>query len=140
MGCLLLFAGLGLAVVVLWAASPAPDGWWLVPPPFVGGFGTGMTIAPNQDFTIGRVHPTEAGAASALLGASQRMGNALGIGVVGSVLFGTHRTSSSPLALARGFIFSDQLVLLTSMGLVLVAMVLARALPGSARPSSRTSR
>ena len=78
-GCLLLFAGLGLAVVVLWASSPAPDGWWLVPPLFVGGSGTGVTIAPNQDSTIGRVQPTGAGAASALLGASQRVGNALGI-------------------------------------------------------------
>jgi MFS family permease len=139
-GCLLLLAGLGSVAIVLRASSPGPDGRWLVLPLCVAGIGTGMSIALNQDVTLGRVQPAEAGAASALLGASQRIGNALGIGVVGSVLFGTHRTSSSPLALARGLIFSGQLALLTSMGLVLVAMVLALCAPGFDGRGSRPSR
>ncbi len=67
-GCILVIAGLGCTVLVVHLTAPAVSGWYLVAPLLVAGLGTGMTIAPNQDFVLATVARQEAGTASGILG------------------------------------------------------------------------
>ena len=52
------------------------------------GHRTGLFIAPNAQFIVATVDRSEAGAASGVIGTVQRIGAAIGIAVIGSVLFG----------------------------------------------------
>jgi len=128
-GCLLVIAGLALATLVVHLTAPGISGWYLVAPLFVAGLGNGMTIAPNQDFVLASVPRREAGTASGVLGTAQRIGTALGIAIIGTVLFGTLQIHPGPAAVATGFARSAQLALLTNVGFVVLALILVLALP-----------
>jgi MFS family permease len=128
-GCVLVIAGLGSAVLVLHLTAPAVSGWYLVAPLLVAGLGTGMTIAPNQDFVLATVPRREAGTASGILGTAQRVGTALGIAIIGTVLFGTLTVRPGPDAVAVAFSHSAELALLANLGFVVLALVLVLALP-----------
>jgi EmrB/QacA subfamily drug resistance transporter len=62
--------------------------WELLVPLLLTGLGNGLFIAPNAQFIVATVDPTEAGAASGVISTMQRIGSAIGIAVIGSVLFG----------------------------------------------------
>jgi EmrB/QacA subfamily drug resistance transporter len=128
-GCLLVLTGLGLAVLVIHLTAPAASGWYLVAPLLVAGLGNGMTIAPNQDFVLASVPRRDAGTASGILGTAQRVGTAMGIAVIGTVLFGTLHVRRGPAAVASAFSHSAQLALLANLGFVALALVLVLALP-----------
>lgn len=128
-GCLLVAAGLAGATAVLYLTAPNPSGWGLAGPLLVAGFGSGIVIAPNQDFVMAYVPPPEAGTASGTLTTAQRVGNAIGIAVVGTVLFGTASVRPGPDGVARAFASSAQLAMLVSVAFVLVALLLVIALP-----------
>ena len=70
---------------------PTPDltNWDLLGPLLVAGLGSGLFIAPNAQFIVATVDPSEAGAASGVISTMQRIGSAIGIAVIGSVFFGT---------------------------------------------------
>ncbi len=72
--------------------------WDLLGPLLIAGFGSGLFIAPNAQFIIATVDRTEAGAASGVVGTAQRIGAAIGIAVIGSVLFGNLPKSFAPTA------------------------------------------
>jgi len=129
LGCTMVLAGLGLTVLVLHLTAPATSGWALAGPLLLAGLGTGMTIAPNQDFVLATVPRQEAGTASGILGTSQRLGTAIGIAIIGTVLFGTLRFVPGPDAVARAFSHSAQLALLANLGFVALALILVLALP-----------
>ncbi|MCU1526784.1 MAG: putative drug efflux protein, partial [Frondihabitans sp.] len=63
--------------------------WLLVAPLFIAGIGNGFFIAPNAQFIVATVDRRDAGSGSAVISAIQRVGSAVGIAVIGSVLFGT---------------------------------------------------
>jgi EmrB/QacA subfamily drug resistance transporter len=133
-GCVLVLAGLALAILVVHLTAPSPDGWYLIGPLLLAGLGNGMVIAPNQDFVLASVPPKEAGTASGILSTAQRLGTAIGIAIIGTVLFGTlHLSSASarsgPQAVARAFTHSAQLALLTNLAFVIISLVLVIALP-----------
>jgi EmrB/QacA subfamily drug resistance transporter len=129
LGCTLLLAGLALVVLVIHLTTPAVNGWYLTGPLLLAGAGTGMTIAPNQDFVLATVPRREAGTAAGILGTSQRVGTAIGIAVVGSVLFGSLKFTPGPHAVAGAFSHSAQLALLANLGFIVVALALVLALP-----------
>ena len=129
LGCTMVLAGLGLTILVLHLTAPATSGWALAGPLLLAGLGTGMTIAPNQDFVLATVPRQEAGTASGILGTSQRLGTAIGIAIIGTVLFGTLRFVPGPDAVARAFSHSAQLALLANLGFVALALILVLALP-----------
>jgi EmrB/QacA subfamily drug resistance transporter len=129
LGCTLLLIGLGLTVLVIHLTAPATGGWDLAGPLLLAGLGTGMTIAPNQDFVLATVPRQEAGTASGILGTSQRLGSAIGIAVIGTVLFGSLRFVPGPTAVASAFSHSAQLALLANLGFVTLALILVLALP-----------
>ena len=95
----------------------------------LAGLGTGMTIAPNQDFVLATVPRREAGTAAGVLGTSQRLGTAIGIAIIGTVLFGTLKFRPGPHLVASAFTHSAQLALLANLGFVIVALALVLALP-----------
>jgi MFS family permease len=128
-GCAMTGAGLALAALVIHLTAPAPGGWDLAGPLLFAGLGSGMVIAPNQDFVLARVPAPEAGTASAILGAAQRLGSAIGIAVVGTVLFGNLHVRPGPNAVAAAFSHSSQLALLANVGFIALALTLVLALP-----------
>ncbi|MBG6054628.1 EmrB/QacA subfamily drug resistance transporter [Salinibacterium sp. CAN_S4] len=92
-GVLVLGAGLVfLGLISLWVillTIPGTDltNWMLLGPLAIAGVGNGFFIAPNSRFIVATVDQSEAGAASGVIGTMQRIGSAIGIAVVSSVLF-----------------------------------------------------
>ncbi|ARC58466.1 putative transport protein HsrA [Frondihabitans sp. 762G35] len=81
--------------------------WMLLVPLLIGGIGNGLFIAPNAQFIVATVDRKDAGSGSAVIAAIQRIGSAIGIAVIGSVLFGAlvipkagKPTSNTPQAIA----------------------------------------
>ncbi|MGO8959928.1 MAG: MFS transporter [Streptosporangiaceae bacterium] len=128
-GCSLLIAGLAMVILVIHLNTADVHGWALIGPLLLAGLGTGMTIAPNQDFVLATVPRQEAGTAAGILGTSQRLGTAIGIAVIGTVLFGSLKVVPGPHAVANAFSHSAQLALLANLGFMIVALILVLALP-----------
>ena len=85
------------------------------------------------------VPPADNGSASGVLNTAQRVGSALGIAVVGTVLFGTlHLAAGAGAAgLAAAFSHSFQAALAVNIGLIAATLVLAIAAPrGAAAPAT----
>jgi EmrB/QacA subfamily drug resistance transporter len=88
-GTAVLFLSLGTVWVILSRVSAFDiTNWDLLAPLFFAGVGSGFFIAPNAQFIVATVDTSEAGAASGVIQTMQRVGSAIGIAVIGSVLFG----------------------------------------------------
>ena len=127
-GCLLVSAGLAGTAGLLYLTASRPGGWDLAGPLLAAGLGSGMVIPANQDFVMAYVPRREAGTASGP-STAQRIGSAIGIAVIGTVLFGTVSVRPGPDGLARAFTHAGQLALAASVAFVLLALVLVVALP-----------
>ena len=127
-GCSMVAAGLLALLLVLEATGPDPARSQIALPLAVAGLGNGLFIAPNIDFVLSAVPPREAGAASGVLNTGQRIGSAIGIAAIGTILFGTLQRVG-PQDVARAFVHSAELATLASAGLVLVALAVVFALP-----------
>ncbi|GLK15760.1 MFS transporter [Herbiconiux flava] len=123
----------GLAAIwVILLVTPAADltNWLLLAPLLIAGAGNGLFIAPNAQFIVATVERKEAGSASGVISAMQRVGSAIGIAVVGSVFFGSLVVGQgSPDALATGFVNSSALAMAVSTGFAVLAFLLVFALP-----------
>ncbi|MEU0251575.1 MFS transporter [Streptomyces sp. NPDC006184] len=95
-------------------------GWASALPMLIGGIGSGLTVSPNTTLTLTRVPVHRAGAAGGVLQTGQRVGSAAGIAVVGAVYF-AHLANHGSAGTAV------QLGLLTAVGIILAALVLAVA-------------
>jgi EmrB/QacA subfamily drug resistance transporter len=94
-GTALVVLGLGAVWIILLTVTPADlTSWQFLVPLFFAGLGNGMFIAPNAQFIVATVDPAEAGAASGVISTMQRIGAAIGIAIIGSVLFGVANLSS----------------------------------------------
>ena len=102
--------------------------WTLLGPLLVAGFGSGLFIAPNTQFIVATVDRAEAGAASGVIGTMQRIGAAIGIAVIGSVLFG-NLAITGPDTVATGFGHASMLAMAVSAALAVVAFALVFVLP-----------
>ncbi|CAL9321456.1 MFS transporter [Streptomyces sp. SudanB182_2057] len=110
-----------LGVMAAVALVPGPNlGWASALPLLVGGIGSGLTVSPNTTLTLTRVPVQRAGAAGGVLQTGQRVGSAAGIAVVGSVYF-AHLANHGRTDTAM------QLGLLSAVGIILVALLLAVA-------------
>ena len=136
-GRTVLVAGVGMvavgitAVWLLLALTPSTgySGWQLAAPLLLAGVGSGLFISPNVGFIVATVAPEDAGAGSGVVGTAQRVGSAIGIAIIGTVLFGTLRFSAGPDAVALAFGHSATLATAASAGLSIAAFVLVFALP-----------
>ena len=94
-GTALVVLGLAAVWLIFLTVKPADlTSWQLLIPLFFAGLGNGMFIAPNAQFIVATVDPSEAGAASGVISTMQRIGAAIGIAIIGSVLFGVANLSS----------------------------------------------
>jgi MFS family permease len=123
--------GLAAIWVILLVTPPADlTNWLLLAPLLIAGAGNGLFIAPNAQFIVATVERKEAGSASGVISAMQRVGSAIGIAVVGSVFFGSLVVGQgSPDALATGFVNSSALAMAVSTGFAVLAFLLVFALP-----------
>jgi MFS family permease len=128
-GTALVTVGLVWVWLVLRSADPAGlSSWDLLLPLFLAGLGNGAFIAPNAQFIIATVDRTEAGAASGVVSTVQRVGSAIGIAIIGSVLFGS-LVITGPDTVASGFTDAAADAMLVSAIFSAAALVLVFALP-----------
>jgi len=124
-----------IGLIALWIVLlvvPAVDlnNWELLGPLLVAGVGNGFFIAPNAQFIVATVDRADAGSASGVISAMQRVGSAIGIAVVSSVLFGTLSISAhTTAARAIGFAHSSAAAMAVSAGFCVVAFLMVFALP-----------
>jgi hypothetical protein len=78
---------------------------------------------------LATVPRAEAGTAAGILSTAQRVGTAVGIAVIGTVLFGSLRFGPGPHPVAAAFTHSAQLALLANLGFMAAALILVLALP-----------
>ena len=133
---------LATGLVALWLVTltvPSADltSWLLLAPLAAAGVGSGLFIGPNAQFITATVDRTEAGAASGVISTVQRIGAAMGIAIVGSVLF----ASLDPALLAQGrpdaaFGGAAAGALAVSAAFAIVAFVLVFVLPKRVPDSS----
>jgi EmrB/QacA subfamily drug resistance transporter len=88
-GAALVAVGL-IALTLVIALVPGDQVNWLTVllPTVAVGFGAGYFIAPNTQFIVATVDPSEAGAAAGVVSTVQRLGAALGIAIIAAVFFG----------------------------------------------------
>ena len=133
-----------LWVLLLTVPTESLTNWDLLGPLAIAGVGSGLFIAPNARFIVATVDRSEAGAASGVIGTMQRIGAAIGIAVIGSVLFGTlkvakptftGRPTKAEIAdavshnLAVGFGHSSAAALAVSAAFSVAAFLLVFTLP-----------
>ncbi len=137
-GLSLLSIGLiALWLILLLADPSALNSWLLLCPLLIAGIGSGLFIAPNLDFIVATVDRSDAGAASGVIGTMQRIGSAIGIAVVGSVLFGTlDVVTGGPQGVAGAFGHSATVAMAVSAGFGIVALALVFVLPQHLRADS----
>ncbi|SDU98333.1 drug resistance transporter, EmrB/QacA subfamily [Microlunatus sagamiharensis] len=140
-GTALVTVGLVWVWLLLRSADPATlTHWDLLLPLFIAGLGNGAFIAPNAQFIIATVDRAEAGAASGVVSTVQRVGSAVGIAIIGSVLFGSLEITG-PDTVASGFTRAAGDAMAVSAAFSVVALLLVFVLPkrtgGPAAPAPR---
>jgi MFS family permease len=120
-------------LVLLLVPAASLTNWELLPPLLLAGYGSGLFIAPNTQFIVATVDRTEAGAASGVIGTVQRIGSAVGIAVIGSVLFGTLDVRG-PDDVARAFAASAAQAMAVSACFAVAAFALVFVLPRRVDP------
>ncbi len=111
-------------------------GWWAALPLLLAGLGSGTVISPNVTITLSEVPVEQGGAASGVLQTVQRIGSAMGIAVVGTVLF-TQVADSAAQGGRPDWTGSVVLALLVCVGLVSLALLVALADVVGSRVRSR---
>ncbi len=128
-GTALVTVGLVWTWLVLRSAEPATLSHWdLLAPLFIAGLGNGAFIAPNAQFIIATVDRAEAGAASGVVSTMQRVGSAVGIAIIGSVLFGS-LVITGPDTVATGFLAAAADAMAVSAAFSVAALLLVFVLP-----------
>ena len=102
--------------------------WKTLPPLLIAGFGNGCFIAPNAQFIVSTVDRQDAGAASGVISTMQRVGSAVGIAVIGSVLFASLNITG-PDTVAGEFTDAASNAMGVSVGFAVLALLLVFALP-----------
>lgn len=143
LGLALVAAGItAIWIILLIVPTTALNGWPLAVPLLVAGFGSGLFIAPNVDFIVAGVERSEAGTASGIVGTAQRVGSAIGIALIATVLFGTLDFGSGPDAALHAFMSSATWAMGVSAILAILAFALVFTLPRTVptwEPTNHTS-
>ncbi|MEN9715134.1 MAG: hypothetical protein RJA35_601 [Actinomycetota bacterium] len=131
-GAALLVVGLGITLAILnnFAAADV-TAWVLLPGLLIAGAGNGIFLAPNVQFIVATVDNSEAGAASGVVQTMQRLGAAIGVAVIGSILFSSldFGPTTTPAQITEGFMTGATNAMLASTILGAASFLLVFALP-----------
>ncbi|OLV15540.1 MFS transporter [Deinococcus marmoris] len=94
LGTALLMVGLMGILLTLNATVLNYQGYELIPALIVSGLGFGFVIGPLQTVILSRINPANAGSASGVLATVQQVGSALGVAIIGVLLFSHLGTSA----------------------------------------------
>ena len=133
LGAALVTVGLGAFWLIL-LVLPVENlvDWVFILPLLIAGLGNGFFLAPNIQFIIATVDNSEAGAASGVINTMQRVGTAIGVAVIGSILFGSLVIEGKPPTstdIAEAFTHSSMLAMGASTVMAFIAFLLIFALP-----------
>jgi fucose permease len=131
-GAALLVIGLVATWLVLKSVAAADlTSWVLLPGLFIAGAGNGIFLAPNVQFIVATVDNSEAGAASGVVQTMQRLGAAIGVAVIGSILFGSLKfgPSTTQAQITTGFLTGATNAMLMSSILAIASFALVFSLP-----------
>lgn len=103
--------------------------WQMALPLVVMGAGMGLIVAPLTDAVLSDVPREHAGSASGLINTVQQMGNALGLGLVSVVFFGSVGDRLTPLQVGPAFVNAFQHALVWVAAVMGVIFLLMFALP-----------
>ncbi|MER5612048.1 MFS transporter [Streptomyces sp. NPDC002215] len=131
-GALLMIAGL---LIYIWESDRYGmdiTSWQMALPLVVMGIGMGLIVAPLTDMVLSEVPKEHSGSASGLINTVQQMGNALGLGLVAVVFFGSISDRLAPQDAGPAFAEAFQHSLWWVAGVLAVIFLVMFALP--ARP------
>jgi hypothetical protein len=131
-GAALLVIGLAATWLVLRDVAAADlTAWVLLPGLFVAGAGNGIFLAPNVQFIVATVDNSEAGAASGVVQTMQRLGAAIGVAVIGSILFSSLKfgPTATQSQVAAGFLTGATNAMFVSSILAVASFALVFSLP-----------
>jgi EmrB/QacA subfamily drug resistance transporter len=132
-GAAMVAIGLGITWYILAnVAATDLNNWMLLPGLLLAGAGNGFFLAPNVQFIVATVENSEAGAASGVVQTMQRVGTAIGVAIIGSILFGTlNFGQGKPTAEIIANTFKDGAAnaMLTSTLMAAAAFLLVFSLP-----------
>ena len=129
-------------ILIIHAEGTGVSAVALLPALLIGGVGSGMVIAPNVEIVLSGVSWQDAGSASGVLNTSQRLGQAVGIAVIGAALFtslgaaatrAATRDAAGQQALASAFTHAIQVASLYALGALVLTALLIPLLPGKTR-------
>ncbi|MFE0103287.1 MFS transporter [Streptomyces sp. NPDC059009] len=132
-GALIMAAGIG---IYIWEAGHYGQdiaSWQMALPLVVMGLGMGLIVAPLTDAILSEVPREHSGSASGLLNTTMQMGNALGLGLVSAVFFGTIDDRITPQQIGPEFTDAFQNSLGYAAAVLGVIFLLMFALPKKPR-------
>lgn len=100
LGSVLVAVGMAALIGVLDLAGTDLHSWRVAPVLFVAGLGLGLFVAPLSNVVLAGISGRETGSASGVLSTLQQVGGALGVALIGVLLFGL--LSSHAGAAAKG--------------------------------------
>jgi len=136
-------AAMSIGLIVVWLIFTNVAGseltiWMLVAPLALAGIGNGLFLAPNIQFIIASVDRQDAGSASGVVNTMQRVGTAIGVAVIGSILFGSlvfpSNRRPTPVDIADAFGHSASLAMGMSALLTVISFFLVFSLPRKTAP------
>jgi len=130
-GAAMVAVGLGITWYLLANVAVADlNSWMLLPGLLLAGAGNGFFLAPNVQFIVATVDNSEAGAASGVVQTMQRVGTAIGVAIIGSILFAALTPDKMvPGLIGQAFKDGASAAMLTSALMALAAFFLVFTLP-----------
>ncbi len=128
--------GIGATIWVLYLQSADLSGWELIAPLAFGGIGSGLVIAPNVSLVLEHVPWQDAGAVSGILNTAQRVGQALGIAIVGVALASSLKSGNASPEI--NYVHATAVASFFSLGLVVLTLLLAFVLPRRSEKTDTT--
>ncbi|MER7625751.1 MFS transporter [Streptomyces sp. NPDC126503] len=131
-GALTMIAGVLLYLFEAGRYGTGIEPWQMVPPLVVMGAGMGLIVAPLTDAVLSEVPKEHAGSASGLINTTGQMGNALGLGLVAVVFYGSiddGRLAQAPAEVGAAFTDAFQNSLGWVAGVLAAIFLVMFALP-----------
>jgi EmrB/QacA subfamily drug resistance transporter len=87
-GSAVLVLGMVAMLLTVRAVGTQPHAWQFIPAMVISGVGLGLFVAPVFNIILAGIHSEGAGSASGVLSTVQQVGGAIGVALIGIVLFG----------------------------------------------------